>query len=30
LGALASFQRMKHAEVEINGDSIVWTITDVV
>jgi hypothetical protein len=29
LGALSSFRRMKHAEVEINEDSIVWTITDV-
>ncbi len=29
LGALASFQHMKQAEVEISGDSIVWTITDV-
>lgn len=29
LGALASFQQMKHAEVEINEDSIVWTIKDI-
>ncbi len=28
LGALASFQRMKHAEVEIREDSLVWTITE--
>ncbi len=30
LGALASFQQMKHAKVEINEDTIVWTIKDVV
>lgn len=29
LGALASFQQMKRAEVEINEDSIVWTINNV-
>jgi len=28
LGALASFQQMKQAEVEIGEDSIVWTIRD--
>lgn len=27
LGALASFQRMKQAEVEIRAESLVWTIT---
>jgi hypothetical protein len=29
LGALATFQQVKYAEVEINEDSIIWTIMGV-